>query len=94
MVGSLVTMFSNSNLHRRLHRQGISAAAPSVVMDGSDVELSTMRQAIAQCYPYAVWTEAPHYYVTTGVDMTDAMSFRAQLNAELRRVGGARVSGQ
>lgn len=69
---------------------GVGVAAPSVSVDGSDIELSTMRQAIARVTVRSK-TEAPHYYVTTGVDMTDAMSFRAQLNAELED-SGARVS--
>ncbi len=69
---------------------GVDVAAPSVVMDGSDVELTTMRQAIARVTRRSM-DEAPHYYVTAGVDMTDAMSFRAQLNAELAE-SGVRVS--
>lgn len=68
----------------------VGTAAPSVSIDGSDIELTTMRQAIARVTVRSK-TEAPHYYVTTGVDMTDAMSFRAQLNAELES-SGARVS--
>ena len=69
---------------------GVGVAAPSVAIDGSDIELTTMRQAIARVTVRSK-TEAPHYYVTTGVDMTDAMAFRAQLNAELED-SGARVS--
>ena len=69
---------------------GIGIAAPSVAIDGSDIELTTMRQAIARVTRRSK-DEAPHYYVTSGVDMTDAMSFRAQLNAELAD-SGVRVS--
>ena len=69
---------------------GVGVAAPPVAIDGSDIELTTMRQAIARVTVRSK-TEAPHYYVTTGVEMTDAMSFRAQLNAELED-SGARVS--
>ena len=69
---------------------GVGVAAPSVAIDGSDIELTTMRQAIARVTVRSK-TEAPHYYVTTGVDMTDAMAFRSQLNAELEE-SGARVS--
>jgi pyruvate dehydrogenase E2 component (dihydrolipoamide acetyltransferase) len=61
---------------------GIGVLAPTVTIDDSDIELTTMRQAIARVTVRSK-TEAPHYYVTTGVDMTDAMAFRAQLNAEL-----------
>ena len=69
---------------------GEAAAATAVTVDGSDIELSTMRQAIARVTVRSK-TEAPHYYVTSGVDMTEAMSFRAQLNAELAE-SGVRVS--
>ena len=61
---------------------GVATAAPAVTVNGSDIELTTMRQAIARVTVRSK-TEAPHYYVTSGVDMTEAMSFRAQLNAEL-----------
>ena len=69
---------------------GVAAAAPAVTVDGSDIELTTMRQAIARVTVRSK-TEAPHYYVTSGVDMTEAMSFRVQLNAELAE-SGVRVS--
>ena len=66
------------------------ADEPAVQIDGADIELSSMRQAIARVTTRSK-TEAPHYYVTTGIDMTDAMSFRAQFNAELED-SGDRVS--
>ncbi len=69
---------------------GVATATPAVTVDGSDIELTTMRQAIARVTVRSK-TEAPHYYVTSGVDMTEAMSFRAQLNAELAE-SGVRVS--
>ena len=62
------------------------ADKPAVTMDGSDIELSSMRQAIARVTTRSK-TEAPHYYVTTGIDMTDAMAFRAQFNAEIEETG-------
>ena len=65
-------------------------AQPAVLVDGSDIELTTMRQAIARVTTRSM-TEAPHYYVTTGIDMTEAMSLRAQYNAELAE-SGDRVS--
>ncbi len=61
---------------------GIVPAAPTVQMDGSDIALTSMRQAIARV-THRSKTEAPHYYVSTGIDMSDAMAFRAQLNLEL-----------
>ena len=65
---------------------GIGFTTPAVTIDGSDIELTTMRQAIARVTLRSK-TEAPHYYVTTGVNMTEAMSFRAQLNTELKEAG-------
>ena len=65
-------------------------AQPAVQVDGSDIELTTMRQAIARVTTRSM-TEAPHYYVTTGIDITEAMSLRAQYNAELAE-SGDRVS--
>ena len=62
----------------------------AVQLDGSDIELTTMRQAIARVTTRSK-TEAPHYYVTTGIDMTEAMSFRSQCHDELAD-SGARVS--
>lgn len=63
-----------------------TADKPALAVDGSDIELSSMRQAIARVTTRSK-TEAPHYYVTTGIDMTDAMSFRAQFNAEIEETG-------
>ena len=69
---------------------GVTSTAPTVTVDGSDIELTTMRQAIARVTRRSK-TEAPHYYVTSGIDMSEAMSFRSQLNAELAE-SGVRVS--
>ena len=66
--------------------QAADAPKVAVQLDGSDIELSTMRQAIARVTTRSK-TEAPHYYVTTGIDMTEAMSFRAQYNDELADTG-------
>jgi pyruvate dehydrogenase E2 component (dihydrolipoamide acetyltransferase) len=44
--------------------------------------MSRMRQAIARRMAKSK-REAPHYYVTVEIDMTDAQRFRAQLNAAL-----------
>ena len=62
----------------------------AVQLGGLDIELTTMRQAIARVTTRSK-TEAPHYYVTTGIDMTEAMSFRSQYNDEAADTG-ARVS--
>ena len=66
-----------------------AAVRPQTVqreVDGSDVPLTNMRKAIARVTVRSK-TEAPHYYVTHAVDMTDAMHFRAQLNEALAEHG-------
>ncbi len=55
-------------------------------VDGSDTPLTNMRKAIARVTVRSK-TEAPHYYVTHAVDMTDAMHFRGQLNEALSEHG-------
>lgn len=55
-------------------------------VDGSDIPLTNMRKAIARVTVRSK-TEAPHYYVTHAVDMTDAMRFRGQLNEALAEHG-------
>jgi len=63
-----------------------SGGRSPVVVDGSDTPLSSMRQAIARVTVRSK-TEAPHYYVTHEIDMSAAMTFRAQLNEALAEVG-------
>ena len=65
-------------------------ATAAVQVDGSDIPLTNMRKAIARVTVRSK-TEAPHYYVTHAVDMTDAMHFRRQLNEALADSGN-RVS--
>ena len=66
-----------------------SGVSRSVVIDGSDTPLSSMRQAIARVTVRSK-TESPHYYVTHEVNMGAAMTFRSQLNEALD--DGSRVS--
>jgi pyruvate dehydrogenase E2 component (dihydrolipoamide acetyltransferase) len=69
-----------------------SGGRSPVAMDGSDIPLSSMRQAIARVTVRSK-TEAPHYYVTHEINMEPAMTFRAQLNEALVDAGdGDRVS--
>lgn len=67
---------------------GLARTAPKVV--SADIPLSSMRQAIARVTVRSK-TEAPHFYVTVAVDMTDTMRFRQRLNEALAE-SGARVS--
>ena len=56
-----------------------TATAP---VEGQKVEMSRMRQTIARRMAQSK-REAPHYYVTVAVDMTEAQRMRSQLNATL-----------
>ena len=70
----------------------VSGVRAPVVVDGSDIPLTSMRQAIARVTVKSK-TEAPHYYVTHEVNMEPAMMFRSQLNDALTDQGdGDRVS--
>lgn len=59
-----------------------AAAAPAPAAVGEPVELGKMRRAIAHRMSLSKQTQ-PHYYLTLDIDMTDALAFRAQLNAGL-----------
>ena len=56
---------------------------------GGRVELSRMRRAIARVTTQSK-QEAPHFYITSEIDMSEAMAFRRQLNDALD--DGTRVS--
>jgi pyruvate dehydrogenase E2 component (dihydrolipoamide acetyltransferase) len=53
------------------------------------IDLPRMRQAIARVTVQSK-TEAPHFYVTTAIDMTKAMEMRKEINAALEE--GVRVT--
>ena len=65
-----------------------AAGAPAPAEAGRLV-LTRMRQAIARSTVQSK-QQAPHFYVTTEIDMTVAMDFRRQLNLTLKE--GGRVS--
>ena len=65
------------------------APAPEMSVAGGQVELSRMRLAIARVTTQSK-SEVPHFYVTSEIDMSEAMSFRKQLNQALQ--DGTRVS--
>lgn len=59
----------------------VRAAAPvAVAREDRPVVLTRMRQAIARRLAESK-VAAPHFYVTTAIDMTDAVAFRTQFNA-------------
>ena len=63
--------------------------APPAAAPGGRVELSRMRRAIARVTAQSK-REAPHFYITSEIDMSEAMAFRRQLNDALE--DGTRVS--
>ncbi len=66
------------------------AASTSVASAGGNSEpLSRMRQAIARVTTQSK-QEAPHFYVTSDIDMTQAMALRRQINESLEE--GKRVT--
>ncbi len=65
-----------------------AAGAPAPAEAGR-LELTRMRQAIARSTVQSM-QQAPHFYVTSEIDMTAAMDFRRQLNLTLEE--GGRVS--
>ena len=68
----------------------VAEASPVSAGDDAEVvQLSRMRQTIARRTAQSM-QEAPHFYVTADIDMTQALSIRQQLNEKL--AGEARVS--
>lgn len=61
--------------------------APAARLESEAVPLSRMRQQIARVTLRSK-QEKPHFYVTSEIDMTDAMDMRRQVNAALEQEGG------
>lgn len=71
----------NGRILRRDVESAQAVSTPQVLQaPGRVVELSRMRQGIARRLSESKVT-APHFYVTTAIDMTEAMAFRLQVNA-------------
>ena len=60
--------------------------ARNITLEGSDIQLNSMRQAIARVTVKSK-TEIPHFQVTVEVDMTEAMKMRSHLNEDLEKDG-------
>ena len=70
--------------------QASPEAAPATSpLAGGRVELSRMRRAIANVTVQSK-REAPHFYVTSEIDMTEAMALRRQINDAIE--DGVRIS--
>ncbi|MEV0086160.1 pyruvate dehydrogenase complex dihydrolipoamide acetyltransferase [Saccharopolyspora sp. NPDC050642] len=72
------------------------AAAPAAapVVSNEDVEeipLSNIRKVTAKRLTESK-QQAPHFYLTSAIDVTDLMAFRATLNERLQAAGGPKVS--
>lgn len=65
--------------------------APAVAEGGADVRITQMRKTIARRLAQSKFT-APHFYLTVDVDMSDAVGFRADLNALAEQQGLAKIS--
>jgi len=70
--------------------QGQPAAVAQV--SGERVELTRMRQAIARVTAQSK-NEAPHFYITSEIDMTQALALRVQLNDSLQSASGINEGG-
>ena len=67
-------------------------AAPSPVQTGGqDLRITQMRKTIARRLAQSKFT-APHFYLTVDVDMSQAVGFRADLNALAADQGLAKIS--
>ena len=58
----------------------------NLTLDGKDIELNSMRQAIARVTVKSK-TEIPHFQVTVEVDMTESMKMRKDINEDLEKDG-------
>lgn len=70
------------------------AAAAAPVVSNEDVEeipLSNIRKVTAKRLTESK-QQAPHFYLTSAIDVTDLMAFRATLNERLQAAGGPKVS--
>lgn len=67
-------------LHREAQETRGPAPKPGREQRDDVQPLSRMRQAIARRMAQSK-REAPHYYITVNVDMTEAMAFRSQVNS-------------
>jgi len=66
---------------------GAAPASGPSPSKGTKVELARIRRTTGKRMTESKQS-IPHYYVTTSVDMSEAMAFRAQINASLEASGG------
>ena len=63
----------------------ISLKSKNISLEGKDLELNSMRQAIARVTVKSK-AEIPHFQVTVEVDMTEAMKMRSDINEDLKKM--------
>ncbi|GAA0521054.1 dihydrolipoamide acetyltransferase component of pyruvate dehydrogenase complex [Saccharopolyspora subtropica] len=68
-----------------------AAAAPAASADVEEIPLSNIRKVTARRLTESK-QQAPHFYLTSAIDVTDLMAFRANLNERLQAAGGPKVS--
>ncbi|GAA4838191.1 pyruvate dehydrogenase complex dihydrolipoamide acetyltransferase [Saccharopolyspora rosea] len=66
-------------------------AAPAVSEDVEEIPLNNIRKVTAKRLTESK-QQAPHFYLTSAIDVTDLMAFRANLNERLQAAGGPKVS--
>lgn len=71
--------------------QPAAQPAPAVDEDVEEVPLSNVRKVTARRLTESK-QQAPHFYLTSAIDVTELMSFRANLNDRLQAAGGPKVS--
>ncbi|MCI2424281.1 2-oxo acid dehydrogenase subunit E2 [Saccharopolyspora sp. K220] len=69
------------------------AAAPAVAVseDVEEIPLNNIRKVTAKRLTESK-QQAPHFYLTSAIDVTDLVAFRANLNERLQAAGGPKVS--
>lgn len=66
-------------------------SAPAASGEVEEVPLSNIRKVAARRMTESK-QQAPHFYLTSAVDVTDLVAFRADLNERLQAAGGPKVS--
>ncbi|MEV4647439.1 pyruvate dehydrogenase complex dihydrolipoamide acetyltransferase [Saccharopolyspora sp. NPDC049357] len=68
------------------------ASAPAVVSDDvEEIPLSNIRKVTAKRLTESK-QNAPHFYLTSAIDVTELLEFRASLNERLQSAGGPKIS--
>ncbi|WP_228002664.1 dihydrolipoamide acetyltransferase family protein [Nocardia australiensis] len=69
----------------------VAAAPATAAGDFEEVALSTVQQVSAKRLTESM-QQAPHIYLTSAIDVTELLAFRAEINASLQAAGAGKVS--